>query len=57
MNDPIVGKTKACVVDINFNVMKGRSSMLFEFDIYECSVETYCKPFGDKGMAAMLGYV
>ena len=55
MNEPIIGKTKACVVDINFNM--GRSEMLFEFDIYECSGVEYCKPFGDKGIAAMLGYV
>ena len=38
--------------------MEGRSTMLFEIDIYECSVGEYCKPYGDKaGINSMFGYV
>ena len=56
MNEPIIGKAKSCIVD-NMMKMEGRSSMLLEIDIYECSVGSYCKPVGDTGMSAMLGYV
>ena len=48
-----LGKLKACMVDINDNL----GVMRFQFDIYECPLDTYCKPFGKTGLATMLGYV
>ena len=37
--------------------MEGRSAMFLQFDIYKCSLDTFCKPFGTTGLSAMLGYV
>ena len=51
---PYLGKKKGCIVD-GWNGMAGRSTMLFEIDIYECPVGEYCKQFGDR--FPMLGYV
>ena len=44
------------MVDSNFEA-EGRSALLFQFDIIECSLDTYCKPIGNTGLAAMYGYV
>ena len=50
-----LGKLKVCLVDINSDI--GTHSMMGQFDIYECPLDTYCKPFGETGLATMLGYV
>jgi hypothetical protein len=44
------------MVDINFD-MEARSAMLFQIEIYECPLGSYCKPYGDTGLSAMYGYV
>ena len=44
---------KACMVDIDYNY----NQVPFEFDIYLCPIDTYCKPFGDKDFSALFGYV
>jgi len=51
MNEPILGKIDACKVSKDL----GRSTLLFKFNIVECPLDTYCKPFGDTGVSAMLG--
>ena len=58
MNKPPLGKTEACMVDINFMNTMERSSLLLEINIVECSLDMpVCIPFGDTGLSAMLGYV
>ena len=47
----------ACIVDID-HIMGSRLPLPpFEFDIYLCPIDTYCKPFGDTGFSAVFGYV
>ena len=50
-----LGRLKACLVDINSDI--GARAIMSQFDIYECPLDTYCKPFGETGLATMLGYV
>ena len=57
MNEPPLGKTEACMVDINFMNSMERSSLLLEINIVECSLDMICVPLGDIGLSAMLGYV
>ena len=57
MNKPPLGKTEACMVDINFMNTMERSSLLLEINIVECSPDMKCIPHGDIGLSAMLGYV
>ena len=56
--EPMLGKLKACMVggEEDFG-MQGRSAMFLQFDIYKCSPDNYCKPFGSTGISAILGYV
>ena len=42
---------KACMVDYDY-VM---GAISFELEIYLCPLDTYCKPFGDTGLSAVLG--